>query len=547
MRLLIRTLLRKSSGDVAARDALHVGAPIRIGRGTDCDVHLGDPRVLLHHAALEERPGGIFIEALGDGALDVNDVPVRSAPLAEGDIVRVGPFEFRAIAPPDEIADFAMTCELMRPLAEGDETLAGRSTLSLRALGFNARPWAWAAAILVLAVFVAWPLAGHFLGGGGKAGAPGQAKEAAILAAGQSLWQSGPMSSPHRAFGTTCAACHKQAFVQVEAAACLDCHRSVGQHADPARFPFASLSDRNCQSCHKEHEGDGALRMQADAFCVSCHSDMKSATGGRSTLAGFPGFDGHPPFRYEASMPQVRSGLRFPHDTHLDPGGISQPGAGSKKLACADCHGADRTGSAMAMPRFETACAGCHSLRFEPDAPDRTMPHGSDAAAKEFVRDTYARIALEGGFPSRASDVPAIVRRRPGTPIETEKEREGALAWAKSRADEIIGGRRGRGLCGECHVLEEKDGDPLGWRTAKLHPVAIGLKAGRFDHRPHRDVACTTCHAAPKSNDADDVLLPRVATCKTCHGGSEASRRIATGCVDCHDFHLPHAGTVAKR
>jgi predicted CXXCH cytochrome family protein len=552
MRLLIRTLLRKSTGAVAARDAVHAGAPIRIGRGADCEIHLGDPRVLLHHAAIEERPGGIFIEAQGDGALDVNDDPVRSAPLSTGDVVRLGPYEFTVIAPPGDGIDIAMTCELVRAFDAEDEALERRSTLSLRALGFNPRPWAWATALLVLAVFVAWPLAGHFLASGKGAEADkAPAAEHALLASGRSLWQSGPMSSPHRGFGADCQSCHREPFVQVEASACLDCHRSVGQHADAERFAFASLSGRNCQSCHTEHEGTDALKIRADSFCTSCHSDLKHRSGGKTALLDMPDFDGHPPFRYEASLPRARGGLKFSHETHLSPNGIGQPGGGPKKLVCASCHGADPSGSTMAMPRFETACASCHSLRFEPDAPDRTMPHGDEAAAKQFVRDTYARIALEGGFRSSAADVPQIVRRRPGTPIADERERLDALSWARTRADEVIGGRRGKGLCGECHVVADKDGDPLGWKIAPARPAQAGLKAGRFDHRPHRDVACTTCHAAPKSDDADDLLLPRVATCKTCHGGSDASRRIATGCVGCHDFHLPHRGSirsdVAKR
>jgi predicted CXXCH cytochrome family protein len=540
MRLLLRTVLRKSTGDIAMRDAVVIGAPVRIGRGADCETHLGDPRVLLGHAMLEERAGGVFIEALGEGALDVNGAPARVAALTEGDVVRVGPYELRVIAPPDVAHDFALSCELVSPLAGGADSLAARSTLSLAATGIGPRRWAWALAILILAAFVAWPLTGHFLAGKGG----GAALD--LFAGARGLWQAGPLTGPHRLVGGNCNACHQRPFVPVESAACLTCHEKTDEHADVARFAFTSLAGQRCQSCHKEHEGEARLTVKAEAFCTGCHAGLKERTQGASSLADVRGFDRHPPFRFEKTEVSA-GGFAFSHKAHLAANGISDPDGGRKRLGCADCHAAQGGGTVMAMPRFETACAGCHALRFEPKAPDRAMPHGSVAAAKQFVRDTYARIALEGGFPAAPEDAPAVVRRRPGAPFATKEARLEALQWAEARARAVIAGRFGKGLCGECHALVETPDDPLAWRVAPVRPAPARLRAARFDHRPHRDVGCTTCHKAPASDSAGDMLLPGVETCRNCHGGPDAARRIPTACVDCHEFHGRHGGLAHRQ
>jgi len=58
----------------------------------------------------------------------------------------------------------------------------------------------------------------------------------------------------------------------------------------------------------------------------------------------------------------------------------------------------------------------------------------------------------------------------------------------------------------------------------------------KFDHDAHRGFTCESCHAkALKSTETSDVLLPGVATCKTCHapGPDHAEAR----CFECHTYH----------
>lgn len=85
------------------------------------------------------------------------------------------------------------------------------------------------------------------------------------------------------------------------------------------------------------------------------------------------------------------------------------------------------------------------------------------------------------------------------------------------------------------------------FRIAKVNVPARWLPYSRFDHQAHaalpelklkgKENWCVTCHEnAPASLKTEDVLLPSIALCRTCHmeqGGAQAS------CRSCHDFHVP--------
>ena len=110
-----------------------------------------------------------------------------------------------------------------------------------------------------------------------------------------------------------------------------------------------------------------------------------------------------------------------------------------------------------------------------------------------------------------------------------------------------------KGVCGECHTVGT--GGPNGVTIAPAAQPARYLHKGWFDHSAHVNLAvrdgqgartygCADCHAANKSNNADDLLLPALANCQTCHvgeGGATNAKLIRTGtpsgCAMCHDYH----------
>lgn len=68
------------------------------------------------------------------------------------------------------------------------------------------------------------------------------------------------------------------------------------------------------------------------------------------------------------------------------------------------------------------------------------------------------------------------------------------------------------------------------------------LTLSQFPHGKHEDVRCATCHAAGRSEAATDLLLPAIATRRSCHGNAAWAARHpdaeASGdCGTCHWFH----------
>jgi predicted CXXCH cytochrome family protein len=549
VKVLVRNIVRKSRGGIAHRDEDIDATSIRLGRGADCELHLPDPRMLLHQATVEERGGQLYVDAHGGVSITVNGSPTGSARLNVGDKVGVGPYELE-ILPPVEGYNCAFSLDLVRPLGDDLQQLKARSTDRVTSVLLGKRAWSYTLFIAIALVFLVLPIITFVSRTGGDKAAMMKGETGQVLAVADHLWLSGPISASHRFFADDCGSCHKSAFQQVTNEACATCHEKVTHHADPAKFQFAGFSDYGCASCHKEHNGLKPLVRQDQTFCASCHGSMDklAANAGIANASDFGTAHG----QFRASVvtdpaagkverialdknPKENSGLKFPHDKHLNTKGVRSPVAEKPVvMGCADCHKPEAGGQLMKPVSFEQNCASCHLLAFEPQALDRKLPHGKPADAMQLVRDTYASIALRGGFQDAAA--PEAVRRRPGQQLQ-ERERFEALAWAEKKANEVIGGQFGKGLCANCHEVADK-GNPLNWDVVPAKVQDHWFPRGRFDHSKHKDVECASCHAAPTSASATDVLLPKVETCQNCHGGEAAASKTPSTCVTCHDFHL---------
>jgi len=74
------------------RDQQRVAGPtINIGRGTQCHIHLPDPRIALQHAHVTVSESDAFLEA-EPGRIQVNGRAVDGAKLAVGDRIDAGPY-----------------------------------------------------------------------------------------------------------------------------------------------------------------------------------------------------------------------------------------------------------------------------------------------------------------------------------------------------------------------------------------------------------------------------------------------------------------------
>ena len=394
MRVRVSHITRKAKGGIAYRDEDFDSDTVRFGRSTDNEVHLADPRVNLQQAALSTRPGGVFVEAVGNAQLRHNGAPKSSTVLATGDTIGLGPYDLVVAETPKDF-DLAVTLEFTRPAGDELEVLKSHSMTSLVNTGLSKRGTSWALSVVVLVLFLALPIVGFVW--------PEINEATRDIVSLDASWDSGEISDAHKFFGDDCKACHQTAFSQVADTSCLACHGKVEAHADK-ELKVAELEEERCAHCHKEHNTNEAIVISAQSFCTDCHADLKTSTSATKPLDVTDFGDDHPEFRptiakdpVEGVMVRValsdkgalseQANLKYPHDKHLVEKGVRGPD-GIEKLTCASCHALEPGGAGLLPVDMETHCSRCHQLRFEPD---RAVPHGDYEEAGRVIRDYYAQ------------------------------------------------------------------------------------------------------------------------------------------------------------
>lgn len=601
MRLALVTVKRRPDSDaISRRETLLEGEEFRVGRGADVDVNLPDVDVAYHHATISEGPDGLVLSAVGDAHVETEGKPAQRVALRPGVVCRIGDYQI-GVEPAPAQADHAITVqrrEARAALKAGPPQRIADALPSRRRLS-------WLAAFAVLAVFLAWPLAAILtrdappeagavvvtaMTGEREAAEPtdwgavidavsrGEAPSfgSGLSSPMETAWLSGPMSRAHAGLGEECEACHLRPFEQTTNAACLACHADVSSHAKVAAHPAMALENFRCAACHKEHVGGESPIEQASSVCTDCHADLKSVTT-TSVLFDVSDFaSDHPQFRptlvtgvatapdssldptvarapLDAKYPLAeRSGLKFPHDVHLNEEGVRGLGRASDKtweMNCESCHVPQADGRLMRPIQMERDCGYCHELTFQPANLDvlRELPHAKAVEVGEIVRDYYAARVLEGGL--NAPGAPQSVRRRPGIPLLGE-ERADALAWASEQAEQELRAIMEVRLCGDCHVAEAKpDPDARGrtiWTVQGALLQRRWMPKSVFNHEPHFAMDCVSCHAAPTSDQSTDVLMPPIGTCRECHLGEDAGAASASSeCLACHEFHIDQYGPMS--
>lgn len=560
MEVKVGFLARKRSGSVSVRTHELRCDVIHFGRSAECEVHLGDPRISQHHATLSQTPGGFRFEALRDTGIVIDGVDTGEAIVKPGSVIQLGPYEVKLLEPGSGV-DLDLTVELTMPLAEELDELRALNQTALEDTWPNRRQLSWLLALVILGLFLAWPVGKHFVDSRKLAAMPApmemvERNDRIWPVAANLAWDTGEISTPHKFIANNCNACHRKPFEQVTDAVCIACHADTRHHVDTKKYPLPEISQAACQSCHKEHQGPAPIVRNDQQFCASCHGDIQSVAKGvdlgRATDFGtdHPEFrplvmvDGRTKKRVRMTLdpkhwPVEKSNLNFSHVQHLDPKGMRVPNKAERKvLVCADCHTTDATGRYMKPITMEKQCASCHLLQFDARAPDRTVVHGSVELTMRTMREFYSTIALEGG--AMAEGATTSLRRRPGAPL-TENARREAVAWAERMTAQAAEQVFGKSVCKTCHqVTRSVEKGRTKWEILPVTVASRWMEKGEFDHARHESMECADCHDAAKSKKATDVLLPRIATCQKCHAGEGARSKVASTCVTCHAFHLPN-------
>lgn len=521
-------LVRRKTTEGASTDRA-VDGVIGVGRATDNTVELPGLRVALHHLRLTPLgPTTLRAECVSSADITVNERPgQRVAEVGPGDEIGVGPHRLRLLRQGQG--------PLVLEVLEQDARAPGRdeaSPTTLAEAGWTLRRWSWGLAGLVLVLALLAPLLLR-----------GSALPAALATwlPTDHAWSSGGISNAHANFGAECGTCHTRLFQQVQDTACLSCHAGVAHHTDQARVLVDSgLDRRRCASCHFEHNGAQGLVTRHDGLCVDCHGHPQQhpALAKAPSPAIFDFGRSHPAFKVEVAAPvraggpatqravldaktRDRHGLIFSHHLHLDPKGIRGPEQ-REVLTCATCHVPERGGLGFAPTDFKAQCQRCHQLDVEFAGRPMRLPHGDNGLLRAQLEAVLAGAPEAAQIPPPPP--PEDLRRRPGDTASRGEglEQIGAI-------DELFEPR----VCAKCHEIDR--GPPLAVKAPMLRQSWM-VKA-HFTHEPHRWVRCDTCHAAEASSDSDELLLPPIETCQTCHGSEQAEGAVQTGCVDCHQFH----------
>lgn len=573
MKVIVTTITRSPRGNPMRASREIVADQVRIGRGAECELRLADPRVPLHARS-------IFLGRSGPQLLDANEAfsdatltgTARTQLLKPGMSVRIGPFQLE-VAAPHHGADLALTVELMQPLPGKAAVSAEELTAATRPRGVSRRALSWTLLLLVLAGFLYLPL----LAPQGQAAAPAsrdaKAAQQALRGAGglaRTSWNPGELAAGHQAFGQNCQACHSSAFARVQDKDCRSCHQNLSDHVDKQKN-VAGLTEVRCASCHRDHQGAQGLAQQNTHYamgeCSACHRDIKAhlpatATGNAADFATL-----HPQFRAsivtgaglggQARSERLRlgdtvlraehRGLKFPHDVHLDPRGVKGP-QGLVKTTCASCHLPDSTGSGFRPVTMKEQCQSCHELRFELAAPGRQVPHGNVDEVIATMREFYSYLAVNHivlNPPPAAPDARAIPGKSAPAPLRLgggmDVERQ-VLASATEIFEKTT--------CFACHDIHRSTtaaGAPT-WQVSPVLPATPWMPRSRFSHASHGMASCESCHAAPRSKQAEDVLMPGIETCRGCHAGrAPAPRKVTSNCGLCHGFHEVGHAPVTPR
>jgi hypothetical protein len=326
-----------------------------------------------------------------------------------------------------------------------------------------------------------------------------------------------------------------------------------------------------CASCHVEHRGRVNIAAASNQACAECHGNLH-AVDGKSHYANHVRSieDGHPQFAALEGPPDPGT-IKLNHAIHLKP--IRRgPNGPLVNLECGNCHHATSAQAdltyadtnyraailsykdsdellptqagilslpkpmsgreLMAPVKFANACSSCHLLTFDKRF-EKGVPHDKTEVVHAFLLKRFREYIGAHANEARVTRDPN--RDLTGKPLPAEVRVLTPAQWVTERtaeAEQLLW----RKTCKQCHALN------LGVRAGSLANIAEAktttrwMPHAKFDHSAHTGFTCVSCHEkALTSTETSDILLPGIATCRTCHapGPNHAESR----CFECHTYH----------
>ena len=570
MRLLIRYIESRGAGKEVSQFTFE-GDIATIGRGTDQTIQIADRRLPLSHSRLTLAGGKLTLASSGDYRFAVNGESTRRAQLQAGDLVEISGHSIKVKADDGEL-DFVLEVELA---SETVAKLRDRFQTRLRDVKVPERAIAWTLFLVILITTLAIPMAGFYLD------EREELRESMLPDDGQ--WLSGELHQNHAFLGENCDVCHAKPFVPTQDEDCLGCHQTVTHHFDTEVHGDDYQVGSRCADCHQEHSTTGSIIRSDQGVCTTCHAKLTDVgMDGDGLLPATDFSANHPDFKVSllqygldddwhekrVNLDEVGiaegSNLIFPHDVHLDAAGIDSAD-GKVQMECSDCHVPEKGGMKMQAVNMQDHCASCHQLTFDPNSPDRVVPHGSPPELMRTLREYYALQYLTEELgaetdedqklaPGTETDAdPVRPVRRPGrverpqlitdliTAMQIDpKASIGAKAaiFIEARVADAAENLFEKQTCTVCHEITAVADAEVPWKVLPVRISEAWYPLSDFSHEGHKNMECDGCHLARDSEVATDILMPDIANCRQCHGGEDAENLLASNCITCHKFHL---------
>ena len=296
---------------------------------------------------------------------------------------------------------------------------------------------------------------------------------------------------------TKCTLCHELRHKGISPPLCLDCHKPLAREIEAGKGFHASLAEKDCAACHREHFGRNFALVRLDTMTFDHARGGWKLTGRHARTACR---DCHKPELVK--NPEVRA-FTSEH------GALDRTYLGLSR-SCESCHADDSPHGDQFKGQ---SCEACHTAASWKKAP--LFDHDKTA-----FKLTGAHLRLACGkchtsTPRRGGKPPLVRYRGVSTECATCHEK-----------DSPHGGQfRGRS-CADCHV-------GTAWKPASSfnHDRARFRLTGK-----HRALRCAQCHSSVRGAGGKRVVRYRgiaFASCGSCHKDPHHGA-MRKECAACH-------------
>lgn len=382
--------------DYQADPSSLVSEGILIGRATVCDVQLNHPSVQPFHTGITWRNGAYWISALAEPSPLLNGEPVKDAPLADGDALRLGAYRLHLSASQEMlqiIIEFSLTpapvsaaalttsaneatpaeaqalhdywAQRLSAAAAAQTTPPVASEFAWEPTSDLRRRWPWSLAVgvLLLTAIVAVVAALAF---------PRALAPAALSAAHIRNTLTGSPAIAARASGGSCTSCHTLTGSMEKN--CATCHSTAAFQSDISQTHLKS--GLACLACHAEHRGSAFQpALVANDACMNCHLADSLAPAAKRGASSSPhrvpvrypvknglwSWDGLSQAEWQRrALPRHTADYNLREQFHM----LHTQGRPQGRAQCSDCHLGGTAGAEL-WHNVREACAQCHLLHPE--------------------------------------------------------------------------------------------------------------------------------------------------------------------------------------